>query len=162
MIAQTVLLTSTRKFQIKKTILASSSIRFPPSEALPVDSIETVQKSTGAAFDEEWRASHPAELKAKIESCTKNRIPLPTIQAQAKALGGLDSTDKLKHDDWSDKIYVMHGKRDALLPFSLVEYTLATAKGSKLVVVSSLEFGHLFNFYLTSKNWSDAVEGCLN
>ncbi|TIA91655.1 hypothetical protein E3P92_01593 [Wallemia ichthyophaga] len=160
MIAQYILFNTTRKFHVNKVILAASSIRFPPTKVLP-NSIETFQSFVAAGFDPEWRDNHPNELNEFLESFNHPQRPLETMQAQARAIGGQDTTEKLKIGDWTDLIYVLHGKRDELLTFALAEHALLTVKGSKLINLHSLEFGHFFIMYFMPKDWSDGVEECL-
>ncbi|TIA86981.1 hypothetical protein E3P99_03469 [Wallemia hederae] len=163
MVAQTALLSEKRAFNIRKVVLAASALTFPPASQLPVDDIETVQQFTRKAFDEEWIAANSERLNRMMESCATERRPIPTMQAQARALGGCDTTQLFRDKDYAGRVYVLHGKRDALIPFAKAQHTLNTIQGSQLVKLpnDSLEFGHLFNFYFSSQIWSDALEACL-
>ncbi|TIB86074.1 alpha/beta-hydrolase [Wallemia mellicola] len=162
MIAQQILLNRAPNFKINKIILASSACRSPPSTKIDMSSEKGAQAFTLSLFDEEWVKNNTAIIALIQETAALKRRPLETMQAQLKSLHGLDFSEQLSKSDFTDKIYIMHGKRDAIIKFEEAEYMLSTIKGAKYVNnLPSVEYGHMFPVYFDPKTWSDAIESCL-
>ncbi|TIA86987.1 hypothetical protein E3P99_03470 [Wallemia hederae] len=161
MIAQQMLLHHSPPFAISKVILSSTACRRPPATQIDMSSLEGVQAFTLSLFDDEWIANNQAILAIIKESSALTRRPLETMQGQAKALGGFDLTDDLKQRDFTNKLYVMHGKRDAIIKFEEAEHLLTSAKGARMANLPSLEYGHFFSAYFDPETWSAVIEECL-
>lgn len=162
MIAQQILLNHTPPFTVHKLIMASSACRRPQSSKIDMSSLEGFEAFILSLFDEEWVKNNTAILPLIRESNALKRRPLETMQAQVKALAGWDLSEKLGEGDWTGKIYVMHGKRDAVINFAEAEHTLSVAKGAAFVTdLPTLEYGHFFSAYFDPKTWSNAIESCL-
>ena len=117
---------------------------------------------TRRLFDEQWIAQNKDTYQLIEEGLTKTRRPSETMQSQLVSTVGLELSDEVRKQDWTNRMYIVHGKLDALISFEEAELLLQVAKGAQLVRdLPTLEYGHFFSFYFDAQTWSRALEGCL-
>ncbi|TIA92386.1 hypothetical protein E3P99_00688 [Wallemia hederae] len=162
MIALQMLIHHKTTFTIHKLFMCNSACRRPPSSHVDVGSAEGVMSFTRRLFDEEWIAQNKDTYQLIEEGLANTRRPSETMQSQLVSTVGLELSDEVRKQDWTNRLYIVHGKLDALILFEEAEHILQVAKGAQLVQdLPTLDYGHFFSYYFDVQTWSRALERCL-
>ena len=135
-----------RDFEINKILFTSSCSRKPLNLKINMD----VGSDSGffgfldKLYDDKWVKENQMVLRLIKETFASSRRPRDTVGKQALSLSAFNYTNQLQQYDFTNKLYVFHGKLDQILFYEEAKHTINSSVGvTHYTKLPSLDYGHM-------------------